>query len=111
MRALALALLLGFAAGPALADTMVRVRSEAWTPADERGYGEFIDILRDLGEPYAKTCEPVNFGGKSRRATEVPTMRYDFGSLARTSGATTMSYPVPVAVIRTSNRRWPINAP
>jgi hypothetical protein len=27
------------------------------------GYGEFIDILRDWGEPYAKTCEPVNFGG------------------------------------------------
>src|SRR3954467_2549854 len=29
----------------AQADTLVRIRSEAWTQADERGYGEFIAAI------------------------------------------------------------------
>jgi hypothetical protein len=40
------ALLFGLALVPqAQADTLVRIRSEAWTPADERGYGEFIAAI------------------------------------------------------------------
>ena len=42
--AAALVLLLAWPAA-AGADTMVRIRQEAWTAADERGYGEFIARL------------------------------------------------------------------
>jgi hypothetical protein len=54
MKAVALALLLAFAAGPVWADTTVRIRSEIWTPADERGYGEFIAAIGESG------CRTVN---------------------------------------------------
>src|SRR3982750_1070400 len=40
------ALLFSLALAPqAQADTMVRIRSETWSPADERGYGEFIAAI------------------------------------------------------------------
>ena len=49
-RALGLALLLLLACPAAAgADTMVRIRQDAWTPADERGYGEFIAAIGGSG--------------------------------------------------------------
>src|ERR1700712_2434532 len=40
------ALLFAFALAPqAQADTVVRIRAETWTAADERGYGEFIAAI------------------------------------------------------------------
>ena len=45
-KALWAALLFALALTPqARADTMVRIRSETWTQADERGYGEFIAAI------------------------------------------------------------------
>ena len=45
-KALWAALLFALALAPqARADTMVRIRSETWTQADERGYGEFIAAI------------------------------------------------------------------
>ena len=38
-------LVAGAAAARRCADTTVRIRSEAWTAADERGYGEFIAAI------------------------------------------------------------------
>nr|MBA2590362.1 hypothetical protein [Alphaproteobacteria bacterium] len=38
----------------AQADTLVRIRSEAWTPADERGYGEFIAAI---GQSVCRTVD------------------------------------------------------
>ncbi|HEY0266021.1 MAG TPA: hypothetical protein VGC16_04670 [Rhizomicrobium sp.] len=51
---LVFAMLLALAPAPAAADTMVRIRAEAWSAADERGYGEFVTAIGDSG------CRSVN---------------------------------------------------
>ena len=42
MKAWWCALLLLLAPAPALGDPYVRILADGWTPADERGYGEFV---------------------------------------------------------------------
>ncbi len=56
-RAWGLALLLLLAC-PAVAgaDTMVRIRQPVWTPADERGYGEFIAAIGQSGCRTVDSC-------------------------------------------------------
>ncbi len=43
------AALLLLAPAPALADATVRIQSDQWTQADERGYGEFIAAIGESG--------------------------------------------------------------
>ena len=45
------------------------------------------------------------------RGTEVPTILYSLGSLARASGATFISQPSPVAVIFRLKRLPPMSSP
>jgi hypothetical protein len=66
------AVLLLLLASPALADPTIRIQSETWTAADERGYGEFIagigasgcrtvDIcLKDVANPF-RASDPADF--------------------------------------------------
>jgi hypothetical protein len=49
-------LLLVLAAMPARADTVYRIRSDRWTAADERGYGEFLAALGDSGCRSVDAC-------------------------------------------------------
>jgi len=56
-RPVLLALLLALAAPvPAYADTLIRNRSESWSAADERGYGEFIAVLGASGCRTVDAC-------------------------------------------------------
>ncbi len=50
------------AAMPARADTIYRIRSDRWTAADERGYGEFLAALGDSGCRSVDAClkSPAN---------------------------------------------------
>ena len=54
MKAWWCALLLLLAPAPALGDPYVRILSDGWTPADERGYGEFVAGIGASG------CRTVN---------------------------------------------------
>lgn len=54
-KGLVLALLL-LAPGTALADTIVRIRADRWTEADERGYGEFIAQIGESGCHTVDAC-------------------------------------------------------
>jgi hypothetical protein len=63
MRLILLATLLtAGACGHATADTTYRIRSDRWTPADERGFGEFLTAIGDSGCDSVDAClrAPVN---------------------------------------------------
>jgi hypothetical protein len=55
-------LLAPFAASGALADPYVRILSDGWTVADERGYGEFIAAIGASGCRTVDRCirDPAN---------------------------------------------------
>ncbi len=53
-----------------MADSMVRIQSDAWTEADERGYGEFIARLGDSGCRTVESC--LNGAANPFRASNPP---------------------------------------
>jgi hypothetical protein len=65
-------LLLGMVLAPGIAraDPMVRVRSDRWTEADERGYGEFITALGESGCRTVDRC--LHSAANPFRASDPP---------------------------------------
>src|SRR4051812_9650672 len=58
----------------AQADTLVRIRSEAWTQADERGYGEFIAAI---GQSNCRTVDGcLRNAANPFRASDPPDFRF-----------------------------------
>jgi hypothetical protein len=74
-------LLLALTAAPAEAEPQVRIRSETWTQADERGYGEFITAIGESGCRTVDGC--LHSAANPFRASDPPgvTFRSDCADL------------------------------
>jgi hypothetical protein len=68
MKAAAFAALLVLLPGAAFADNAVRIRSDRWSAADERGYGEFIAAIGDSGCRTVDAC--LHNGANPFRASD-----------------------------------------